>query len=1038
VVTPPLNDRGRVPFAVLGVLLLVTSAGYHASLGTTPAVREPATETAMERAGAATVPALRTAVRRAARAAAADPVITRANTSVGRALNGSQPFRDALALRIYLAARARLDAATVREGDVTATVGVPAIPNASTAAVRRAVERVRVRRAGPNGSRLRVRLSNVTLAAARGGRTLTRESFSPSVTVSTPVLALHDRTARYERRLDAATRSPESAGARVTAGAHLIVAARGTAQWAGAPVANVLGNRHLALATEAAVYDTQARTFGRRDPQWATGFATTAARTVGRDAAAAAFEGVKGRTGRGQTVALGALKTFLVSESRPVLRDSSDPFGPEMATVDAGRSADAALADLLRPVESGPRNLTRVLRAAYTVDATVAARTHRLGSTRSGRRRPAVAGDWRLVDRSRTVERDASNATGGDRVSIPAPSGHWHRLASARRLVVERTTTVRRWRDGNRTTTTSHRRTRRHRVAIALLGRHRGPGRAAPSRPITPVHEPGGALGGPNLAGIAGRARDSLGRIRGGFDRVATRAVAGRLDDSPFAVTGQRPAGLEARIVRDLMALHRRVRNVSVRASRRGLGTFRATPAAELAAQLRSRRAQLLDPPRAYDGVAERARLAARAAYLERTIARLEARAERRQRARGRLNKSLTDRGLPGLARIEAIHRAAANATDSDSVPADRQGVQLVPDATPTRLALTDVARADAGLHGSGSVRPLAARNLNVFTLPFDDAASFVRGGEQGTVPLATAARALRGAASLPPAATNDSLAADRARLRRSVADRNARLRSRARVVLRRAGIEGSTRRFRLVGAALDRWESPAARALAFTNGSAARRVAVTASDHIPTGRVEAGRTSQLSARLRTELRRALSSGVGRVPREPVERTDRLVRDLADAAVTETVAITAERGSRAVRERVYDSAARTVPAGLPVLPPVQPWYATVNVWHVHVRGVHPSLVVRARGRGRPGPSLAYERDGHAVHVDVDGDGDGERLGRARRVSFDIETVVLVAVPPGGRGVGDTDGNADERTGWPAPEPWPAASDRTGAPADGGS
>jgi hypothetical protein len=51
---------------------------------------------------------------------------------------------------------------------------------------------------------------------------------------------------------------------------------------------------------------------------------------------------------------------------------------------------------------------------------------------------------------------------------------------------------------------------------------------------------------------------------------------------------------------------------------------------------------------------------------------------------------------------------------------------------------------------------------------------------------------------------------------------------------------------------------------------------------------------------------------------------------------------------------------------------------------------------------------------------VDGDGEAERLGHDERVSFETGTTV-VAVPPGGQGVGDVDGNADERsTGWSRP------------------
>jgi hypothetical protein len=107
-----------------------------------------------------------------------------------------------------------------------------------------------------------------------------------------------------------------------------------------------------------------------------------------------------------------------------------------------------------------------------------------------------------------------------------------------------------------------------------------------------------------------------------------------------------------------------------------------------------------------------------------------------------------------------------------------------------------------------------------------------------------------------------------------------------------------------------------------------------------------------------------------------------------------------------------------VPAGLPVAPVPGYWVATLNLWHVTVRGEYGRLIVRSR-RGRPPHgTLSYIRDGRGVRLDVDGDADTEHLGRAERISFDVSTTVVVIVPPGARGVGDTGGDADERSpGW---------------------
>ncbi|MFB6205034.1 MAG: hypothetical protein ABEJ05_00695 [Haloglomus sp.] len=1023
------RNRARVPFALVGVVLLVTSTAFHASLGAAPVVQEPSTEAALERAGAAAVPALRSAVRRAARKAAADPVVTPANTTVGRALNDTRPFRDALRLRIYLAAHATLDTVRVRDGSVQARATLPPIADAETTDVRRAIERVDLRRTGPNGTRIRVRLRNVSVRASRDGRVLTRETVTPTLSVATPVLALHDRTTRYERRLDIRTLSPESAGARLTLGTYLLAYGRGTAQWAGAPIANVLGNHHLALATDAAVYDAQARTFGTRDPGWVDGLRATATRTLGKDALNLGFEGAKQSRKPNEARAMDLLRQVLSSATEPAT-PTSRPFERDPVTVDVGQSADAALAGLHRRPARGEPNLTRVLRDAYTIDARLATHTRRIETSRDGRRRPESSGNWRLVDRKHRAERHTRPvADSVGTTSFPKAPAGWHTLSDARRRVVVRETVVRRWRDDDdRTVTTRRRTTTEYWAAIALLGQHARPNGAVPRRPVDPVHERGGALDGPNLAGTTARATEALVADRGGYDTLAKRAVAGAVNTTAVLVRGRRPPALTKWVERDLASLHRRVRNISVRSSRRDLGTLAATPAADLAAALRHRRRALLDPPQAYDGVADRARVAARAAYLDGVIARLDARAERGKRARNRLNESLVSRGIPSLSRIERLRAVSANVTARALGRGARRqgGVRLVPDATPNRLALTDVSRAEVGLRGGGTVRPLAARNLNVFTLPFDDVASAVRGSREG-VPLPTAARTLH-AAGIQNATgdRNETFVAARGQLRRAVVTSNEDLRARIETRLRREGIEGRGRRQTLVSAALSQWETPADRALALTNGSAARAVAEEAVDREV---IPASTADRLELVLRNELRRALRRSAGHVPRRPATRTGRLARALLDAGATEASKTTAERAGAAARKRVYSGDTQAILAGLPVLPPVQPWYATVNVWHVRVRGVHPSLVVRARGRGRPGPALTYERDGQVVRLDVDGDGDSERLGRATRVTFDIETAVLVAVPPGGQGVGDVDGNADERTGWPTPSPWPGPDER---------
>jgi hypothetical protein len=131
--------------------------------------------------------------------------------------------------------------------------------------------------------------------------------------------------------------------------------------------------------------------------------------------------------------------------------------------------------------------------------------------------------------------------------------------------------------------------------------------------------------------------------------------------------------------------------------------------------------------------------------------------------------------------------------------------------------------------------------------------------------------------------------------------------------------------------------------------------------------------------------------------------------------------VTAESGANAGIGYVEGRLGRSlgaVPAGLPVAPVPGYWVATTNLWHVTVRGEYGRLVVRSRQGRPPDGTLSYVRDGRGVRLDVDGDDDTELLGRSERVSFDVSTTIVVVVPPGARGVGDTGGDADERSvGW---------------------
>ncbi|MEF8856257.1 MAG: hypothetical protein V5A16_02410, partial [Haloplanus sp.] len=258
------DRRARVPFALVGVLLLVGAATFGAAVSTRGPDRvDRDADVAIERASAETTAAIRSAVGEAARDAAAEPVTSPAETPYGQLLSDDRPFRDALRLRIYLTVRDRLSVTRYRRGDVTA---VASLPGATTPAeLRRAMDGIEIRGV-ENGTALRVTIRNVTVTAREEGRVVARERRSRTVTVSTPVLALHDRATAFEARLNRGPLEGPGVGRRLTARLYPVAWARGWGQYYGAPIANVVGNRHVETATNGAVLETQRAVFGRSDP----------------------------------------------------------------------------------------------------------------------------------------------------------------------------------------------------------------------------------------------------------------------------------------------------------------------------------------------------------------------------------------------------------------------------------------------------------------------------------------------------------------------------------------------------------------------------------------------------------------------------------------------------------------------------------------------------------------------------------------------------------------------------------------------------
>jgi hypothetical protein len=996
------DTRGRIPFAVLGVLLLLGSTTYATTMATDGLRVDRDIDVAMDRATAASETALRTAVTRSARAAAETPVAVPATNQWGDVVDAEQPFRDSLAIRIYVAARAGFERAAYRHGDVTAAASLPATPTPD--ALERALERVTLT-AAENGTALQVTIHNVSVVATSGGEVVARETRNRTVTVATPVLALHDRTVQFERALDRGPLEGRGLGRRLTARLYPLAWARGWAQWGGAPVSNVVGTRHVGITTNGAILELQREAYGRADPTGRAGYRRALVRLARDDA----------RAGLGTPAT--SLATSVAPD--PSVFDPNDaprqlPHLVPEDTVRADRTRDVRVGDTADRAfvgfergTSGP-SLDDVLRRAYQVEVRLRTTTTLLETEPWPAPRPPRGG-------ATLVEESVNPATTVDAgsASLPETVSNWTRFTTATRHVTVRNRITWTWRQGNDTTRTSETVVERYAIGVAVDGSLPALN-GTPTRPVVPLFERGGALDGPNLADVPDKSSRFLAE-RGGVDRIVARVAVDGPDavDRAGTLDGERPAGLTEWVSRDVLALQRTMRNHSVTTDMATAASGRANPAADLSARIDSQWGSLVDAPAQYDGAADRARVAARAAYLDRVRTALDDRAADSRDANRRLADHLATKGvdLPGRATDILTNRTAVP-TDTPSIRGPLGGEDVfVPQGGPAYLDVRGVSETDARwTTARGTAYPLRTENVNLFTVPYGDAAQRVVGSVMGekTVRLRTAAVMLR-AAERASGPDRPRVRHRRDRLDREVSDALETVGERTRLTLGAETSLSRHERHEVVDHAFGRWNRTSARALAATNGSFVSSV-------VDETGVEGVAAERLRVHLRAAVAEARSSPETRVDHQLVNGTAATVRRVSTTAATEAFGTVAANGTDRLADRL-DGRAVVLPAGLPLLPTPTNWYVTVNVWTVTVVGEYPRFAVRT-ARGRPGETLTYVRDGGFAELDIDGDGDVERLGRADRLDFSVRTVVLVAVPRGGSGVGDVDGQMTEGSpGW---------------------
>ena len=370
------DQRGRVPFAVIGALLLITSAVLGAGIAGRPATSGYDAGPALAASWTATHAATERAVLRASVAAARNPVLEAADTPYGRALNASDPFYDALRLRVYLAVADALPESAVTLDGVTATASLPEID--SPADARAAIDRVSL--AGvANGTSLRVRIAGVRVVATRARAVVESHERSITVTAPTPIIAVHRRVGLFAERLDRSVTDGPGLARRATVSLTALAETRGLAQYGGAPISNVVGNRHVALATNRGVLSLERATLGSADRLGVSATRRAAVTVAGRDLLAGATAIVDAKNGTGAALAGDVLSRV-------------DPGTANPQPVPLEPAADDALVAFTDG--DGPDSLDGTLRRAYAVAVRLGIRVSSDGRPPT----PAVSRGYTRVD----------------------------------------------------------------------------------------------------------------------------------------------------------------------------------------------------------------------------------------------------------------------------------------------------------------------------------------------------------------------------------------------------------------------------------------------------------------------------------------------------------------------------------------------------------------------------------------------------------------------------------------------------------------
>jgi len=805
------GDRARVPFAIVAVLLLVSAVvlvGYLESRGS--AETDTEASLAMDRTDAAIQTTLRDAVAGAAHEAAAKPLTSLGNTNYSAALDPDRPFISYLEALVYLEASERFAAAGQQVGDVGTSVSLPPVTDLES--FEAALDRVNITQTEPG--LLTVELGEIQITAARDNETLASRSETVGVSVPTPVVQQHERTRAFQEKLDAGIAEPGSFSQRFNARVYPLGWLRGYAQYGGAPVTDIITNRHVEPAVNSALYRTQQAVFGKADPNLGNAVSRGWFCMAAQDAEAL----YNGYSAGGANVAddiCTASEWVLGEKHTGALPDPPEaldllgaaPGMDEKHTIGVNETAYSPLRTLV--AGTGKHSVEAAIERIFTIETTIEDETVVIDDPSFAHERPHP--DAEVTEQTRRHEAvtvETGTATPGE----PAANGTYYRFSEVDTSI--EITEERTWewtKDGITRTTTTEATGKLEVVVSVRLSENR----TAPEANISEFDEglgvnheydhgpawPGNqrtvpAPGFPNYADSQSSVAES---VVGGTTLSAFEEWLGERwenvtapDELTLPETGETvlELGAEQRgklvstALDDISKLQQTVEQINHTFERTALvrGQDETGPVGKLASAVETERTEYLDRQTDYENVGQRAVYEIRYAYFETLLSDLEDIENAHGAVMGNLDSHLeeVDSGIQDAVSflqqgIEGTGLTGEPDRPSLESPAMTPEITYEVTGSPTYLAGESVTAAEVpAVEEGASFSPFAAKTRNYLKLPYETIVSGLLdtvlnavglGDTDAELTLRTAGEALRAGELAEDAAAADGTYADSGQL---------------------------------------------------------------------------------------------------------------------------------------------------------------------------------------------------------------------------------------------------------------------------------